>query len=191
MTDFPSLRDILDFWFMPLGHPEHGEERKIWFKSTPEFDSEIRARFGSALERAIAGELDHWRHAPDGALALIVLCDQFPRNMHRRTARAFSGDPKALETARIALTHGHPATFARNLRKFLFMPFHHSERLADQQLACRLFAAFEDEDSMKHALEHHDVVARFGRFPHRNDALGRSCTADELEYLTDAPRYGQ
>src|SRR5262245_55003046 len=108
MTEFPSIRDILDFWFLPLGDPAHAEPRKIWYESTPEFDTEIRARFGSALERAVAGERDHWRRSPDGALALIVLCDQFARNMHRRTARAYSGDAKALQTARFALAHGYP-----------------------------------------------------------------------------------
>jgi uncharacterized protein (DUF924 family) len=191
MTDTPSIRDILDFWFLPLADPEHGKQRKVWWEPTPELDAEIRARFGSALERAIAGEFDHWRRSPDGALALIILCDQLSRNMHRRTARAFAGDPKALETARYALAHGYPAAFGRYGRQFLFMPFHHSEQLADQELACALFAALDDDDVIKYALEHRDVVARFERFPHRNDVLGRPCTADELEYLKDAERYGQ
>jgi uncharacterized protein (DUF924 family) len=191
MTDFPSIRDILDFWFFPLADPEHGKPRKIWFESTPEFDGEIRARFGSALERAIAGELDYWRRSPEGALALIILCDQFPRNMHRKTAGAFAGDAKALETARFALAHGYPAAFGRRPRQFLYIPFHHSEQLADQELACALYAAFDDEDTINFALEHREVVARFGRFPHRNDALGRACTSDELEYLKDCDRYGQ
>ena len=111
--------------------------------------------------------------------------------MHRRTARAYCGDPKALDTARFALARGYPDVFSLNLRKFLLMPFHHSEQLADQQLVCALFAAFNEEETENHALEHHDVVARFGRFPHRNEVLGRPCTPDELEYLTDAPRYGQ
>jgi uncharacterized protein (DUF924 family) len=191
MTDLPTIRDILDFWFLPLGDPEHGKERDIWFKSTPEFDSEIRGRFAAALERAIAGELDSWRRSPDGALALIVLCDQFSRNMHRRTARAFAGDPKALDTARFALAHGYPAVFSRGPRKFLYIPFHHSEHLADQRLACALYAAFDDEELAKYAVEHHDVVARFGRFPHRNEALGRACTGEEINYLKDCERYGQ
>jgi uncharacterized protein (DUF924 family) len=191
MTDFPSIRDILDFWFLPLADPDHGKPRKLWWEATPALDAEIRARFGSALERAITGEFDHWRRSPDGALALVVLCDQLARNMHRRTARAFSGDSKSLETARFALAHGYPAAFSRHLRQFFFMPFHHSEQLADQKLACALFGALDDEESMKYALEHRDVVARFGRFPHRNDVLGRPCTADELAYLKDADRYGQ
>ena len=96
-----------------------------------------------------------------------------------------------MDTARFALAHGYPAAFGRSQRKFLYMPFHHSEQLADQQLACALFAAFDDEDTMNYAVEHHDVVARFGRFPHRNEVLDRLCTADELDYLKDAPRYGQ
>ena len=191
MTDFPSIRDVLDFWFLPLADPAHGEQRKIWYESTPEFDAEIRARFGSALERAIAGELDHWRRSPDGALALIVLCDQFTRNMHRRTARAYSGDAKALETARIALARGYPAAFSRYLRQFFYSPFHHSEQLADQELCCALMAPLAVEEEMKYAFEHRDVVARFGRFPHRNEVLRRVCTPEELAYLTNAERYGQ
>ena len=111
---------------------------------TGRFDAEIRSRFGAAFERAIAGELDHWRQSPDGALALIVLCDQFPRNMHRRTARAFSGDAKALQTARMGLALGYPAAFSRPMRQFFFMPFHHSEAIGDQELGCALMAAFED-----------------------------------------------
>jgi uncharacterized protein (DUF924 family) len=122
---------------------------------------------------------------------LVILCDQFPRNMHRRTARAFAGDPKALETARIALAHDYPPAFGRHLRQFFFMPFHHSEQLADQDLGCALFATLGDAEVMEFALEHRGVVARFGRFPHRNDVLGRICTADEFEYLKDAERYGQ
>ena len=88
MNDSPSIRDILDFWFLPLDDPEHGKPRKIWWGGPAEFDAEIRSRFGDLLERAIGGGLDHWQKSPDGALALILLCDQFPRNMHRRSARA-------------------------------------------------------------------------------------------------------
>ena len=134
MTD--SIRDILDFWFLPLDHPDHGKPREIWWRSTADFDAETVARFGGRIEQAVAGGLDAWRDSPEGALALILLCDQFPRNCFRKTARAFSGDAKALETARLSL-------------------------------------------------------ARFGRFPHRNEVLGRTSTPDELVYLQDAKRYGQ
>jgi uncharacterized protein (DUF924 family) len=191
MNDSPSIRDILDFWFLPLGDPEHGKPREIWWKGPAGFDAEIRARFGAAFDRAIEGAFDSWRQSPDGSLAHIILCDQFPRNMHRKTARAFAGDEKGRETARLALARSYPTAFNLTMRLFFYLPFQHSEALADQQLGCALFAAFEDEETMKHAVEHRDVIVRFGRFPHRNDALGRTCTADELDYLKTGNRFGQ
>jgi uncharacterized protein (DUF924 family) len=191
MTNSPSIRDVLDFWFLPLDDPGHGKPRKVWWEAPAEFDAEIRLHFGTAFDRAVDGAFDSWRQSPDGALALILLCDQFPRNMHRKTARAFAGDAKALETARVAVARSYPAAFNPTMRLFCYMPFQHSEALADQELGCALFAAFEDEELMKHALEHRDVIARFRRFPHRNDVLGRTCTPDELDYLKDAKRYGQ
>ncbi len=191
-TDAPSIRDILDFWFLPLDHPDHGKLREgMWWKAPPEVDAEIGRRFGAALERAVIGAFDHWRRSPDGALALIILCDQFPRHIHRRTARAFCGDVKARETARFALARAYPAAFDAFMRGFFYLPFGHSEVLADQELACALYAAFRDEESLKHAIEHHAVVARFGRFPHRNEVLGRISTEEELDYLKTANRYGQ
>ena len=191
MTDSPSIRDVLDFWFLPLDDPGHGKPRDVWWSGPAEFDAEIRDRFSAAFDRALDGAFDSWRHSPDGALALILLCDQFPRNMHRRSARAFAGDAKALEAARLALARSYPAAFNLTMRLFFYMPFQHSEALADQELGCALFAAFEDEETMKHAVEHRDVIVRFGRFPHRNDALGRVCTEDELAYLKNGNRYGQ
>ena len=191
MTDTPSIRDVLDFWFLPLADPAHGKPREIWWEPKPEFDAETRERFSAAFERAIAGGLDHWQKSPDGALALILLCDQFSRNMYRRSAHAFAGDAKALEAARLALARGYPASFDRDMRLFFYMPFQHSENVADQELGCTLFSAFDDAELMKHATEHREVVARFGRFPHRNEVLGRICSEEELEYLKDAKRYGQ
>ena len=195
MTDAPSIspgiRDILDFWFLPLDHPDHAKPREIWWRSTPEFDAETVSRFGTAIERAVAGGLDAWKASPEGALALILLCDQFPRNCFRRTVRAFCGDAKALEVARLALARFYPAAFAPNLRLFFYMPFGHSEVLADQLLACALFDTIGGEENLKSAAEHRDIVARFGRFPHRNEVLGRATTAEELDYLRDAKRYGQ
>lgn len=191
MTASPSIRDILDFWFLPLDHPDHGKPRELWWSGPAEFDTEIRERFAAALDRAVGGGFDHWQKSPDGALALILLCDQFPRNMHRRSARAFAGDAKGLDAARLALARAYPAAFNVTMRLFFYLPFQHSEQLADQDLGCALFAAFDDEETMKHAIEHRDVVVRFGRFPHRNEALGRACTAEELEYLKAANRFGQ
>jgi len=187
----PTIRDVLDFWFLPLDHPDHGKPRDIWWKGPAEFDAEIRERFAEALDMAIVGAFDHWQKSPDGALALILLCDQFSRNMHRKATQAFSGDCKALPTARLALARNYPAAFNLTMRLFFYMPFQHSESLTDQELGCSLFAAFEDEEMMKHAHEHRDVILRFGRFPHRNEVLGRNCTDEELEYLKTANRFGQ
>jgi uncharacterized protein (DUF924 family) len=189
--DSRFIRDILDFWFLPLDDPEHGTPREIWWDSTPEFDAQSRSRFGALVEKAIAGELDAWRKSPDGALALILLCDQFPRNIHRRSARAFSGDSKARETARFAIAHSYPAAYGRCLRQFFFMPFQHSEVLADQEFCCALFATLRDETDEKIANDHRNIVAQFGRFPHRNEVLGRDSTTEEVEYLETAKRFGQ
>jgi len=123
MSDTVSIREILDFWFLPLDHPDHGGKRDIWWQSTPGLDAEIETRFSVLVELAIAGELDHWRKSPDGTLALILLCDQFTRNIWRKTARAFSGDAKACESARYALAHNHPVAYPVAVRQFFFMPF--------------------------------------------------------------------
>jgi uncharacterized protein (DUF924 family) len=191
MGDTASIRDILDFWFLPLGDPGYGKSRDVWWQSTPDLDAEIRERFSGLLDKAVAGALDHWAKSPDGALALILLCDQFARNMHRRTAKAFSGDATALATARLAIARGDPLVYPVELRTFFYMPFQHSESLADQDFCCSLFASMGNDDYVKHAVEHRDIVARFGRFPHRNDLLGRPCTAEELDYLKTAKRFGQ
>lgn len=191
MTDTTAIRDILDFWLLPLSDPGHGKKRELWWRSTPELDSEIAMRFGTLVEQAIAGKLDPWRKSPDGALALTLLCDQFTRNIYRKTARAFSGDAKARETARYALAHGYPAAYPNDVRLFFYMPLQHSEDLGDQDLCCSLFATLGNPDNDKYALEHRDIVARFGRFPHRNSVLGRASTPGELEYLKTANRFGQ
>ena len=189
--DSRGIREILDFWFLPLGDPEHGKPREFWWDSTPELDAEIRSRFGALFDKAVMGELDGWCKSPDGALALILLCDQFARNMHRRTPRAFSGDAKARETARYALARNYPAAYNDDMRLFFFMPFQHSEDLGDQDFCCALFASLGDGTNEKYAIDHRNIVARFGRFPHRNEALGRTSTAEELDYLKTADRFGQ
>lgn len=190
-TSDAAIRDILDFWLLPLSDPGYGKPREFWWKGTPELDAEIRAKFGALLEKAATGALDHWAKSADGALALIILCDQFSRNIHRKTAQAFATDPKARAIARLSLARSFPASFPPDARLFFFMPFGHSETLADQDLACSLFTTIADEKENESAIEHRDVVARFGRFPHRNEVLGRTCTEEELEYLKDAKRYGQ
>jgi uncharacterized protein (DUF924 family) len=191
MTDTAGIRAILDFWFLPLDHPDHGKRRELWWNSTPELDAEIKGRFGALLDQAVAGRLDHWGKSPDGALALILLCDQFSRNIHRRTVRAYVGDAKAHETARHAIAHGYPLAYTPEMRLFFYMPYQHSEHLADQEFCCSLFAGIGNPDYGKYAVEHRDIVARFGRFPHRNEVLGRASTPEELDYLKTAKRFGQ
>ena len=186
-----SIRDILDFWLLPLGDPGYGKARELWWNGTPELDAEITARFGTLLELAASGALDGWANSPDGALASILLCDQFSRNIHRRKAQAFATDARALATARIAVARFYPVAYPPDARLFFYMPFGHSENLADQELACTLLATVADETETKSAIEHRDVVARFGRFPHRNEVLGRTSTPEELDYLKNANRYGQ
>jgi uncharacterized protein (DUF924 family) len=191
MDDTASIREILDFWFLPLDHPDHGKRRELWWEYAAELDAEIKDRFAGLLGQAVAGQLDHWTKSPDGALALIVLCDQFSRHIHRRTARAFAGDAKAHEAAQHAIAHGYPLVYPADMRLFFYMPYQHSENLADQEFCCSLFASIGEPDYGKHAIEHRDIVARFGRFPHRNEALGRASTAEELDYLKTAKRFGQ
>jgi uncharacterized protein (DUF924 family) len=191
MSDTASIRDILDFWFLPLGDPGYGKKRDTWWDSTPELDEEIRQRFGHLLDKAVTGGLDHWTKSPDGALALILLCDQFSRNMHRRAAKAFSGDVKARDTARLAIARGYPLVYPLEMRTFFYMPFQHSEDLGDQDFCCSLFASTGNDDYVKYAVEHRDIVAKFGRFPHRNEVLGRTSTPEELDYLKTAKRFGQ
>ncbi len=190
-ADTAAIRDVLDFWLLPLSDPGHGKKRELWWNGTPELDAEIRSRFGPLIERAVAGALDHWRKSPDGALALILLCDQFSRNIWRKTSRAFSGDVRARETVRYALAHGFPAAYPNDVRLFFYMPLQHSEDLGDQDLCCSLFATLGNPDNDKYAIEHRDIVAKYGRFPHRNEVLGRVSTPEELEYLKTAKRFGQ
>ena len=191
MSDTAGIRAILDFWLLPLDDPGFGKARKLWWTGTPELDAEIKDRFGALLEQAAAGRLDHWANSPDGALALILLCDQFSRNIHRKTAQAFATDAKARDVARIALSRFYPAAFPHDVRLFFYMPFQHSEHLGDQELCCALFLPLGNEDNHKHAADHRDIVAKYGRFPHRNEVLGRASTPEEIEYLKTAKRFGQ
>ena len=185
------IRKILDFWLLPLGDPAYGTMRELWWNSTPELDAEIASKFGALVDKAATGALDGWAGSPDGALALILLCDQFSRNIHRKTAKAFATDRKAIEIARISLAHFYPAAYPVDVRVFFYMPFQHSETLADQELCCALFKAMGNADNEKFAVEHRDIVAKYGRFPHRNEVMGRTSTAEELEYLKTAKRFGQ
>lgn len=163
---------ILDFWFK--------QERKAWFGKDPAFDDLIRARFLHCYETAIAGGLEGWKSGPQGSLALVVLLDQFARNMFRGTARAFAADPIALDTARLIVERGWDKAMTPDERTFAYLPFEHSEDMADQELSLKLFS---DNPNFDWARRHRDIIRRFGRFPHRNAILGRASTPEETEFL--------
>lgn len=167
--------------------------RKYWFTKDPAFDRRVAEEFGTDVERASRGELDHWARSPRGALALVLVCDQFPRNIHRGTPRAFALDERALRTARALVAHGDDAALGYVERAFLYMPLMHAEDLDAQQLGVERFAALAGEApsplsktmrNFHHYAERHmEIVQRFGRFPHRNAILGRESTPDEAEFL--------
>ncbi|TDH62892.1 DUF924 domain-containing protein [Dankookia rubra] len=180
--------DILGFWFGPDLAPWQVER---WFRPDPGFDAACRDRFGDLLAPARDGALDAWAATPEGALALLLVLDQFPRNLHRGTAAAFASDPHARAVARRAvLRERHDLTLPCTARCFLYLPFEHSEEAADQDLSVALFEGLRDDPahaapggSIAYAWAHRAVIRRFGRFPHRNVALGRATTPAEADYL--------
>lgn len=169
--------EVLGFWFDPATKPK-------WFNGGAVFDEDVRAVLGPTLAAAARGDLARWEDDRDGALALVLLFDQVPRNIFRGTARAFACDPEARRIARIALERGWDLELPVERRVFLYLPFEHSEDLSDQELSVRLFRERANEgEYLKYAEAHLDVIRRFGRFPHRNAALGRESTEDEKAYL--------
>lgn len=180
--------DVLEFWFGAPGSAEHGSLRKCWFEKDPAFDAEIRRRFLSLVDEAAAGRLDDWADRPEGLLALIVLLDQFPRNLFRDAPRAFATDAQALALAQQALAQGVDAQLMPVARAFIYLPFEHSEDLAMQDRAVALFSALAQHGEafasyLDYAERHRDVIRRFGRFPHRNAILGRASTPEEIAFL--------
>jgi uncharacterized protein (DUF924 family) len=183
----PRIAGILDFWFGEPGSSERGRAREVWFRKDAAFDDTIRARFGAVVDEAAAGGLAGWDRSDTGALALLVVCDQFPRNLFRGEARAFVLDPRALATARDLVATGRDRALAPLERVFVYLPFEHSESLDDQHEAVRLFTTLRDDPQaggyLEWAVKHFEVVRRFGRFPHRNEALGRVSTPEEIAFL--------
>jgi uncharacterized protein (DUF924 family) len=175
MTD-PSPAELLSFWF--------SEAVKIkWFKPDDGFDDELRDRFGPWFSKAQRGELAHWAEQPDSALALIILADQLPRNIHRGKPEAFATDPLALATAKNAIAQGYDRRVLAERRLFFYLPYEHSEDLADQDTGVALLEALGVEEWLDYMVRHRAIIARFGRFPHRNAILGRISTPDEVEFL--------
>lgn len=182
-----DFAEVLAFWFGAPDSPALGRRRAEWFERNPGFDAEIAARFLKTYDAGAAGRLALWERTPLASLALIVVLDQFSRNMFRGAPRAFAADPIALDAARRAIDNGFDSVLRPVERMFLYLPFEHSEDLAAQRRSLRLFATLAEEsgavDNYDYARRHYDIIARFGRFPHRNAALGRESTAPELEFL--------
>ena len=174
---------ILDFWLRPRDPDGQPLWRDEWFKRDDALDTAISANFADAVDQAIDGRLDGMAVDGEGALALVILLDQFPRNLHRGTAKAFAGDQRALRIAKDAIARGFDRFMAKYARMFFYLPFEHSEDLADQERSVQLFASLHDDNVNKYAVAHRDIIARFGRFPHRNAVLGRPSTTEEIEFL--------
>jgi uncharacterized protein (DUF924 family) len=170
-----GISEILTFWRTA------GDAR--WYKRDDAFDASVRERFLSSWQKAVAGELSSWETTDDGALALVILLDQFPRNMFRDDPKAYSSDAQALEVAYRALARGADKRIEASLLQFLYLPFMHSEDLADQLRCVDLFRANDDTDNLRYAEEHADIIRRFGRFPHRNRVIGRATTPEEQAFL--------
>ena len=167
--------DVLAFWRAT------GSER--WYKRDDTFDAGVRERFLGLWQKALAGELSTWETTDDGALALVILLDQFPRNMFRDDPKAYSSDALALEAAQRAIARGADRRVEPELLEFLYVPFMHSEHLADQLRCVELFRHSGTPENLKYAEDHADIVRRFGRFPHRNRVLGRATTPEEQAFL--------
>ncbi|CAM3445945.1 DUF924 domain-containing protein [Paracoccus nototheniae] len=168
--------EVLDFWFSDQMTP-------LWFAKSDDIDKDITARFSDTYEAAHAGQLDLWMDAPDSALALVIVLDQFPRNIYRGGPRSFESNDLALRHALTALDKGYDTAQPADRRQFLYLPFMHSEDLADQDRSVALYEALGNGSSLHFAREHRDIVARFGRFPHRNAILGRDDTPEEAAFL--------
>ncbi|UCH75099.1 MAG: DUF924 domain-containing protein [Rhodospirillales bacterium] len=171
-----EARAVLEFWFVETEPPS-------WFKKNPDFDETVRNRFAEVYRRAATGALEEWRDTPLGCLALIIVLDQFPRNMFRGDPRSFATDAAARDVLRHALEKEFDVGLSTTQKQFLYLPLQHSEEAADQALSVALNAATGDPDLVKWADAHKRIIDRFGRFPHRNEILGRATTAEEAEFL--------
>ncbi len=187
-----AIQDIHAYWFGPLDEAglAGAAQHKLWFGAGAATDADLRNRFGALVDNALAGELDHWGGEDAGLVALVLLLDQFTRNVFRDTARAFAGDPRAQALAREAIAADRHRRLPAIHRVFLYLPLEHCEQLETQNACVRLFEELQAEtgsesiaDFTRYAVAHREVIARFGRFPHRNAVLGRTSTAAELAHL--------
>ena len=177
ISPLPSLADVLSFW------RHAGQER--WWARDDAFDTVIRTRFQGLWETARGGKLASWQTTDDGALALVIVLDQFPRNMFRNDPKMFSTDAMALAVAKASIAQGRDKRADATMRGFFYLPFEHSESMDEQTLCIDLYRKAGDADGLKWAKLHADIIKRFGRFPHRNTTLGRKTTPDEAKFLKD------
>jgi uncharacterized protein (DUF924 family) len=173
-----TVKDILSFWFEEI-------EPEQQFEKDPAFDETIRSRFGAAYEAAAAGDLDHWEADHASCLALVILLDQFSRNMFRDNARMYESDAKVLAIAKRAVADGGYKSLPQDQQRFLFLPYEHSEDLEDQKTCMTLMETLDDKSNVEYARNHLVIVERFGRFPHSNAIVGRTSTAEEIAFLKE------
>ncbi len=182
-----QAKEILEFWFGTPDDFDYGQQRKVWFTKNPEFDKEVRSHFMSHYQQAATNQLDDWKASPQSCLALIILLDQFPRNLFRGQPQAFATDSQALSYAQHAITQNFDQELLPFQRWFVYMPFEHSENIEHQRQSFELFKKLSDQanfaDGLDYAYRHLKVIERFGRFPHRNEILGRETTPEEAEFL--------
>lgn len=182
---------VLDFWYGPKGSDEFGKNRDVWFSSGggPEFDEACRQHCAPHYDLAVAGNYDAWGESALGSLALIILFDQIPRNIFRGQAKSFATDSRALETARRVVDNRWDHDMLDVERLFAYLPFEHSEDLEDQRQCVALYESLPDSDKraewVSYAVQHMEIIERFGRFPHRNEILGRPSTAEEVDFLDE------
>lgn len=182
-----QVEEILNFWFGLPDEQGYGSARQFWFTQDPEFDLKVQTRFQKDYELAASGKLNDWKNSPQSCLALIILLDQFPRNMFRGEAKSFATDCQALEVAKHAVDRGFDRELLPLQRCFIYLPFEHSENIENQHLAVELFNQLREypecNEAINYSIQHLKVIERFGRFPHRNKILGRETTPEEAEFL--------
>lgn len=190
MSGVDRARAVTDFWFAGSAAGDAASVRRQWFAKDAGFDARIAERFGSLIGQAIDGACDAWGHDAETAPALVIVLDQFTRNVHRDTPAMFAGDARAIEVARRIVANRWDERYDALVRWFCYMPFQHSESLDDQRESLRLFGALRDDPlvgaAWPFAVRHHEIIERFGRFPHRNEILERVSSAEELEFLKEA-----
>jgi len=176
-TSLPGAPDVLEFWF--------SAGPKMWFARDDVFDKTIHDRFSTLHGKAVSGTIDEWSMSAEGTLALIIVLDQFSRNLFRNSPLAFANDEKALGLSLNTIAKRQDIEFPANVRLWIYLPFQHSEDLGIQERSIKLFETIDDPENLRYARIHHDTIEKFGRFPHRNKVLGRTSSTEELKYLAD------